>query len=291
MTKPVIPLRVQAETLAAPLPPLMAQAEHLASTVMLGDHGRRRAGIGDTFWQFRAAQQGDEVRMIDWRRSAKSDTQFVQDKEWQIAQTVQLWVDTAASMTFASDTALASKLDRAKIVSLAVSILMLRAGERIGLTGFDVPPRSGIAQVNRLAEAFSTDNDMDFGAPDTSGMLANSRAIFVSDFLGDMDAVTVALTKAADRGVKGAMLQVLDPAEEAFPFNGRTVFESMTGALRHETLHAGDLRDRYLDRLAERKDQLSQLARATGWQFTTHHTNAPAQTALLWLYSAMERPV
>ncbi len=83
-------------------------------------------------------------------------------------------------------------------------------------------------------------------------------------------------------------MQVLDPVEEAFPFDGRTIFESMTGAIRHETKKAGDLRSRYLDRLAERKDHLDRLARATGWLYTAHHTGSPAQGALLWLYHALE---
>jgi uncharacterized protein (DUF58 family) len=98
-----------------------------------------------------------------------------------------------------------------------------------------------------------------------------------------------ALSEAADRDIRGALVQVLDPAEEAFPFDGRTIFESMTGAMRHETLKAADLRDRYLDRLARRKDRLAELARLSGWQFHTHHTGDSASAALLWLYSALER--
>ena len=62
----------------------------------------------------------------------------------------------------------------------------------------------------------------------------------------------------------------------------------MGGTLRHETQRAVDLRDRYLARLAERKDRLAHLARAVGWHFTTHHTGAPAQSALLWAYLALE---
>ena len=83
----------------------------------------------------------------------------------------------------------------------------------------------------------------------------------------------------------------LDPQEEAFPFEGRTIFESMGGSLRHETLKAGDLRGRYLARLAERKARLQDLARATGWMFTTHHTDAAPAVALLWLQAAMGRQV
>ena len=120
------------------------------------------------------------------------------------------------------------------------------------------------------------------------GIASHGRAIFLSDFLGPIGAVEEALARAADRGARGVLMQVLDPAEEEFPFDGRTIFESMGGTLRHETLRAGDLRDRYLARLAERKDRLAMLARAVGWHYHCHHTGTPAQSALLWLARALE---
>jgi hypothetical protein len=83
-------------------------------------------------------------------------------------------------------------------------------------------------------------------------------------------------------------MHVLDPSEEEFPFKGRTIFESMGGTLSHETLKANDLRARYLERLAERKADLQALCALTGWQYGQHHTNASAQSALLWLYSALD---
>ena len=287
MTAPLT-LRASAETLAAPLPALLAQAEHLATTVLLGDHGRRRAGVGDTFWQYRPAQSHDAARTIDWRRSARSEANFVQDKEWQIAQSVLLWVDQAASMQFQSGD-LPSKGHRARMLGLATAILLIRGGERVGLTGLRLPPRRGDAQIMQMAQLLSEDGDTDYGSPETQGMLPHSRAVFISDFLGDIAPVEDALLRAADRGVRGALLQVLDPQEEDFPFDGRTIFTSMTGAVEHETLKAGDLKQRYLARLAERKDRLAQLARLTGWQFQTHHTGQAATTALLWLYGALER--
>jgi len=144
-------------------------------------------------------------------------------------------------------------------------------------------------QLLRLAVALSDTADApDFGAPEARGMLPRSRALFISDFLGDPVPVTAALTKAADRGVKGAIVHVLDPQEEAFPFDGRTIFESIGGTVRHETLKAGDLRDRYLDRLAARKAMLADLARTTGWQYHCHHTGQSAAAALLWLFGALE---
>lgn len=281
-------LRQHAEEEASTLPPLLARAEQLAGTVLLGDHGRRRAGLGDDFWQYRPMMPGDSYRAIDWRRSARGDAQFVRDREWQIAQSVLLWVDRAASMRFSSTRDLPQKADRARLLALAATVLLIRAGERVGLTGWSLPPRGGRPQVLRLAQIFEEDAPDDYSAPEARGMLPHARALFVSDFLGDIAPVEAALTKAADRGVRGALVQVLDPAEEAFPFHGRTIFQSVGGSVAHETLKAGELKARYLDRLAERKDRLEALCRLTGWQYTCHHTGVSAQSALLWIWRAMD---
>ncbi|MCV2887539.1 DUF58 domain-containing protein [Ruegeria aquimaris] len=281
-------LRQRAEAQAETLPPLLARAEHLAGTVLLGDHGRRRAGLGDDFWQYRPAQPGDSRRMIDHRRSARGDVQYVREREWEIAQSVMLWVDQGASMRFASDKTLETKADRARLLGLAVAILLVRAGERVGLTGTALPPRRGNGQIHRLAEAWSRDVAADYAPPEHRAMIPHARALFISDFLGDMAEVELALTKAADRGVRGVVYQVLDPNEESFPYQGRTIFESVGGTIRHETLKAGELRGRYLERLAERRDVLVNLCRATGWQLGLHHTGDSAQTALLWLWRSLD---
>lgn len=281
-------LRGRAAALGQTLPPLLAAADHLAQAVILGDHGRRRAGMGDEFWQYRQAHSGDSARMIDWRRSALSDTHFVREREWQAAQSVSLWVDPSASMRFSGDKSRPPKADRAQLLALALAVLLLRGGERVGLLGAETPPRSGRAQAERLALALTAESPEDYGRPETAGVPPHGRVVLISDFLGDLAGVEAALAAATDRGARGVILQVLDPAEEDFPFDGRTIFESMSGALRHETLRASDLRGRYLARLAERKARLADLARASGWHMLTHHSAAPPQPALLWLYRALE---
>lgn len=281
-------LRTRAEALGQSLPPLLAEAEMLASTVMLGEHGRRRAGMGDEFWQYRPAHAGDSARMVDWRRSARSDAHFVREREWQAAQSVTIWVDQGRSMGFSGAKTRAPKSDRAKLLALALAVLLLRGGERVGLAGL-AHPRAGKAQLLRLAARLAGDADgEEYAAPETEGMVSHGRGVFLSDFLGDLAGIEAGLARAADRGVKGCLIQVLDPAEEEFPFDGRTIFESMGGGMRHETQQAGDLRTRYLARLAERKDRLAGLARSVGWHFTTHHSGSPAQSALLWAYRALE---
>lgn len=283
-------LRRKSAELAGALPPLLADAERLAAMVLLGEHGRRHSGMGDEFWQYRVAVDGDEARQIDWRRSGRSDVHFIKQKEWQAAQSVMLWVDGAASMQFSSSKDLVSKSARARVLAMAVAVLLVRGGERVGLSDSANPPRTGQGQLLRMVQELTdADEGADFGKPKVHGMRPNTRAVFVSDFMGDFEGVRTALTSAADRGVRGALLQVLDPQEETFPFDGRTIFESMAGTVRHETLKAGDLRDRYLQRLAERKAALADLAHLTGWQYACHHTNDAPRVALTWLYHALER--
>ncbi len=280
-------LRAAAQALAAPLPALLAQAEHLAASVLPGAHGRRRAGHGDEFWQYRAATPSDWGPRIDWRRSGRSDQHFVRETEWQAAQAVTLWIDRAQAMAFSGDTKRASKADRARLLGLALAVLLLKGGERVGLLP-DMPARAGRAQLEPLTFAVLGADATDYGTPPPAILPAHSRAVFLSDFLGDPTGVQKAVMQAADRGIRGALVQILDPAEEEFPYHGRSIFESMSGALRHETLRASDLRARYRDRLAARKDALAALARATGWQVLVHHTDQPPATALMWLWTQID---
>ena len=281
-------LRERAEALAAPLPALLAQAEHLAASVLPGGHGRRRAGMGDEFWQYRQATPSDAGARIDWRRSARSDIHFVRETEWQAAQAVTLWVDRSQAMQFTGHKSRAPKAERARVLGLALAVLLIRGGERVGLMP-DLPARSGRVQLNPLALSLMRDDaDQDYGSPPHSPLAPHSRTVFLSDFLGDASAVEAVVGRAADQGVRGVMMQLLDPAEEDFPYQGRSIFESMTGALRHETLRANDLRQRYRDRLAARKDMLARLAHATGWHVLTHHTDQPPTTALMWLFQHLQ---
>lgn len=282
-------LRRSAQEHAAALPPLLAEARHLAASVVMGTHGRRQAGQGDEFWQFRSAMPGDAWRSIDWRRSGRSDAHFIRQREWQAAQSVVFWIDAGRSMEFSGDANRPSKGARATLLGMAVAILLVRAGERVGLIEEHEPPRAGETQIDRLMALIAARHPgADYGHPADRVLPKGSRAVFISDFLGEWAAVREALLRAADRGVTGALVQVLDPIEEAFPFDGRTEFLSMSGAIRFETLRARGLKEAYLQRLQARKAELQALCRQTGWQYRCHHTDENAQAALMWLYAALE---
>src|SRR5258705_633851 len=94
--------REEAERLGAALPPLLVEAERLTSGVWLGVHGRRKAGMGETFWQFRRDRVEDSSTTIDWRQSAKSQHLFVREPEWEAAETAWIWHDTSSSIGYDS---------------------------------------------------------------------------------------------------------------------------------------------------------------------------------------------
>src|SRR5713101_5176597 len=125
----------QGRSLAASMPRLILEARRIAATVIHGLHGRRRAGPGENFWQYRRFVSGEPASRVDWRRSARDDHLYVREQEWEAAHTVWLWPDRSASMTFTSRQAHDSKLERALIVSFALAELLVTGGERIGIPG------------------------------------------------------------------------------------------------------------------------------------------------------------
>ncbi|MEL6582632.1 MAG: DUF58 domain-containing protein [Pseudomonadota bacterium] len=283
-------LRRDAEKIAGSLPPLLAEAERLAATIVSGVHGRRRTGPGEEFWQYRQALPGDVSTAIDWRRSARSDAAYIREMEWDSAQTVTFWCDRAPSMGYASDRDGRTKAERAKLLTLALSVLLMGAGERVALMdSLASEPRAGETQLRSMALALSQaqDDSGDFGAAPPWPEKRGGQAVFFSDFLGDLDNTKLALSAAAQRGVRGVLLQINDPAEESFPFDGRVRFKSMGGVVDFETERARGLKDAYTERLTARRGELEALARGAGWHFAIHRTSESPRKALLWLYTLL----
>ena len=283
-------LRRDAEHVSGSLPPLLIEAERLAANLLHGVHGRRHAGIGETFWQYRAAQPGDPASLIDWRRSARSDRLYVRELEWEAAEAGLIWCDTAQSMDFRSAGAERTKGERARLIAMALSVLLVRGGERVGLLGTEAErPTTGEGQLQRIAAMLSTEAGKrpDFGAPPLAALPRASKAIFLSDFMGPRGDIFPALEHAAGHGIRGAYVQILDPAEEVFPFGGRTLFASMAGQTKFETDQARSLREAYLGRLAERRDDLALVARRAGWELILHRTDESPRGPLLRLHAIL----
>lgn len=269
---------------AALVPDLLVEARRIVNTVIAGWHGRRKRGIGENFWQFRHYVEGEESR-IDWRRSARDDHIYVRDREWEASHTIWLWADPSPSMLYKSQTATVSKQSRALVLILAVAELLSRSGERIGWPGL-TDPISARNGAERLASHLMHASSLP-ARPDVSAIRRFSDVVLVGDFLDPVEETMAWLDSLATRGVRVHMIEVADPAEENFPYSGRTEFtDPETG----EKLTAGRaelLGEEYRALYTARRSELSAWARRMGWSYTVNHTDHLASEALVRLHLAM----
>jgi len=277
----------QAETLADRLPPLLVAAERVAATVDQGVHGRRRVGVGETFWQFRPYQPGDSTTRIDWRQSARSAQLFLRDQEWEAAESVWLWGAASASMDYRSSPRLASKQDRALLIILALGALLTRAGERIALLGDQHRPIGGRVGMETLCERLLARSLPTSSLAPPQPLPRHARVVLISDFFSPLEVLRERLRQFVAMGVRGHLLQVLDPAEPSLPFAGRIRFEGVEQEGAALIGNVDSVRSRYQGRLEAHRLGLRELARSLGWTSATHLTDHPPEPALLALYTAL----
>lgn len=288
----------RAEQLASKFPALLVAAERVATTVAQGVHGRRRVGQGEAFWQFRRYGIGDEANQIDWRQSGKSRFVFVRETEWEAAQSVWLWRDVSPSMEYRSDRNLPTKRERTELLLIALAALMMRGGERFTLLGSDLAPATGRAAFNRLtakvlereqtaSRATGDGNGDDPSLPPTTPLPRYAQAVLLSDFLAPLDDIENAVMALAGHGIRGQMLQVLDPAEHSLPFRGRVRFNGLEGEGQTLLSRVETVRPDYQGRLDAQVAGLKDIARRLGWDYQYHCTDGSPESALLGLYTAM----
>lgn len=271
-----------AAELSAGLPALLLAAERVAAQIQMGVHGRRRVGQGESFWQFRRYQPGDDAARIDWHSSARTQHLYIREHEWEAAQTLLLWVDHTGSMTWQSNKKLPTKLYRALLLTLAIARLALDAGEQVAL--LDAPQRRfrGKAAFAALAHALLT-----APAHPTPPLLQLPRfasVLVVSDFLTPLEPWHKIFALWAEQGCLGHCVQVLDPAEINPPWTGRVLIE---GCEQEEKILAPRFEnwlDAYRTRLAAQRTELYRLTHALGWSLLSHTTHHPPQKTINKLY-------
>jgi uncharacterized protein (DUF58 family) len=184
-----------------------------------------------------------------------------------------------------SDKSLPTKADRGRVLTLAIANLLMKGGERCALIGLQDRARSGRIGFERLAESMMR-AQTDERALETD-IAAHSRFIIVSDFLDPIDEWRKRLSRLSGRPVTGVMVQIIDPAEEAFPYKGRLNIRAPGGARQFLLGRAESAREAYQSRLAEHNTKIANTASRLGWTLIRHRTNEPATLALNALYQAM----
>lgn len=275
----------EARSVADALPDLLVEASHVASSIIAGWHGRRRAGPGESFWQFRPFNMGEPAKRIDWRRSARDDHLYVREREWEAAHTVWLWADLSPSMVFQSKLSEVNKRDRAAVLLLAMADMLAETGERIGLPGI-TRPFSDRRAAERIADALSH-LSRPIAFPETTQIKRFADVVLISDFLDPLDEIAAWIGQVASTGARGHLVQVLDPIEETFPFDGRIEFTDPELGVRLTAGRAEKWRQDYRNRLEAHRAEIRDIARRAGWTYVLHHTDHSAAEPLLVLHSAL----
>lgn len=276
----------QARSLADSMPRLVLEARRIAATVIHGLHGRRRAGSGENFWQYRRFVFGEPARRVDWRRSARDDHLYVREREWEAAHTVWIWPDRSPSMEFASRLSAESKLDRTLVVAFALAQVLVEGGERVGLPDL-MRPSAARNVIDKMAQTILHDTTDRASLPHSFTPSPLSEVVMLSDFWSPIEDVNKMLAHLSAGGAQGHLIQIVDPAEETFPYSGRVEFVEPEGAGAITAGRAEAWRDDYEARIERHRAELRRQADRLGWSFSIHRTDRPATELLLALYARM----
>ena len=277
---------VGARKLADAMPRLILEARRVASTVIHGLHGRRRAGPGENFWQYRRFVSGEPAQNVDWRRSARDDHLYVREREWEASHTVWIWPDRSPSMTFASALAADSKLERALVVAFALAEVLVQGGERVGVPGL-MRPTASRNVIEKMAESILHDPTERASLPPSFAPSPLSEVVMLSDLWSPIADVRSTIAQLSATGAHGHVVQIVDPAEESFPYSGRVEFIEPEGAGSVTAGRAETWRNDYQNIVARHRAAVRAETDLRGWSFAIHRTDRPASELLLVLHSRM----
>ena len=277
-------LQHEAEGLSAGLPPLMVEADHLAASVSLGVHGRRKAGMGESFWQFRRYASHDSSTAIDWRQSAKSQ-HHLRARARMGSGPDGVVLARRLGQHELQVRARVSKRARADLLLLALASLLVRGGERVGFVGMEGAPAASRLALTRMGRAMFAGNG-DGAAAAAMPFARGNQLVWFSDFLDD--GVIETMKRLSRQGVEGHLVRIVDPAEEDFPYSGRTRFESPPRRARTRFSAAPSASAAPIAPVSPPMANASpQAAAKLGWTCTVHRTDHAPQASLIALHAAI----
>lgn len=279
-------LRHTSEEATQSLPALRAEAEKAVASVLHGDHAQSKPGMGEKFWQYREYVPGDRPQDIDWRQSAKTEHVFIRQREWQTTQTSILWCSQNPSMHFRSHAKYPTKQEAARILSLALGILMTRAGEQIGAFGARKTGRSENA-LQDLTLKLTEDIRSTAPLPDPDLYDLPRHAFFfqIGDYLEPLEVIEENFKQFSSQSAGGFVLQILDPAELSLPYSGRVLFRDKNNAQRIDNV--ASIRHAYQERISKHNHALHQLCKEHHWHRTLHRTDMSYAQTLRNIWSIM----
>ena len=258
---------------------------------MPGIHRSLRQGRGNEFFQYRPYEQGEDMKVVDWKVFAKRDELVAKTFQEDTNFTVYLVIDASASMGYHGQRASCSKLRYANMLAACFAYLAQRQGDRFGLFAYSdqiqqwIRPQSGSGHLNRLLASLGTleakgENDHEQAWERfSSGLPGRSMVVFLSDFLEAEDTLSERLRFSLSARYECLCLQVLDPDEEDLPDAEAIRFAEMEGE-REISSSPPAIRGKYQDDMNAFMENLKAKLASVSAEFESLRTDRDLGSAL-----------
>ncbi len=222
------------------------RSRRAADGLLVGAHRSPRSGQAVEFSEHRQYAPGDDLRGLDWKVLGRTDKYYLRQREDETTLDCQLIVDNSGSMAFRGPAAKHDKLTFAFQVAASLAFVAIENHDRVALTtvGQEVTPRvasgGGNGQLMALATAMDqvqTVGDVEPGDVDLPARIMDAvqstrrggLVILISDFFDPVEPLVKALRALRFAGRPVIVVQVVDPAEEDFPFGETMEFLGLEG--------------------------------------------------------------
>tara|TARA_B100000686_G_scaffold305938_1_gene344918 strand:+ start:33334 stop:34209 length:876 start_codon:yes stop_codon:yes gene_type:complete len=278
-------MRFQAEKLASITPNLSIKANKLANTVWEGIHNRNKAGIGENFWQFKKYEYGDPIHLIDWKKSAKSENIFIQEQELSTIQNINIWRDTSNSMKYSSNKNIDTKINIADLITLTLSIILIKNGERVRLNSLNSMNFNGEEAIKIITNEIKSKIPNKFQSnPNIEEIKNGSTCIFISDFLYNTEITDQTIKNLSSRNISGLLIHITDPAEKNFPYSGRINFNGLEGEDPYLIGNANAIKKDYIGAFNTHSKKIKKIAQSFRWNYFMHVTNENLVKLMIKIY-------
>ncbi len=146
--------------LLAQIKKLQIKTDRLASEILTGEYKSAFRGRGLNFDKIREYQVGDDLRMLDWKVTARMRQPFVREYKEERQLTLMLIVDLSASNGFGTQAK--TKKELATELAAVLAALAIKNNDKVGAIFISdrielyVPPKQGKSHVFKLIKDLLT---------------------------------------------------------------------------------------------------------------------------------------
>lgn len=214
------------------------KARMVVEGFIAGMHKSPYHGFSVEFAEHRQYMPGDDIRGLDWKVYGKTDRYYIKQYEEETNLKAYLLLDCSRSMAYQS-AGIVNKLDYAGMLSAALSLMLLRQRDAVGLVTFDeairryIPPRSKPGHLHVLLSELAGQEPSDKTDVGTALHQMADRikrrglVIVMSDLLDEAETIISGLKHFRYNNHEVIVFHILDPRERDFAFGGEAVFKDM----------------------------------------------------------------